>query len=100
MEIPTPVLFPGVGISIEFRVTYRHTDCTFAPFSGIHPREIVLLSGRFPHHLSGLVRNDREFGFGMTRSDDAANSNLSLRPVIGINHFIKPGIGCQPGSAS
>ena len=26
--------------------------------------------------VCGLVRNDREFGFGMTRSDDAANSNL------------------------
>ena len=33
----------GVGISIEFRAVYRHTDCLFVPFPGIHPREIVLL---------------------------------------------------------
>ena len=39
----------GVGISIEFQATYRHTDHSFALFSGIFLREVVLLSGRLPH---------------------------------------------------
>ena len=38
----------------------------FVPFPGIHLREVVRLFGGLPHHLSGLVRNDREFGFAMT----------------------------------
>ena len=33
----------------------------FAPFSGVHPREIVLLSGRLPRQCALLYRNDREF---------------------------------------
>ena len=33
----------------------------FVPFSGILPREVVRLTGGLPHHLRGLVRNDREF---------------------------------------
>ena len=48
----------GVGISIEFQIIHRHTDCSILPFSGIHPQKIVLLSRRLPHHLRGLVRND------------------------------------------
>ncbi|MGN1024885.1 MAG: hypothetical protein ACI4P4_00635, partial [Faecousia sp.] len=33
----------------------------------VYYREIVLLSGRLPRHLSGLARNDRKFEFAMTR---------------------------------
>ena len=33
----------------------------FAPFSGVHPREIVLLSRRLPRQCELLYRNDREF---------------------------------------
>ena len=44
-----PVRLSGVGISIEFRAAYRHTACSNLPFLGIHPREMVLLSGRLPH---------------------------------------------------
>ena len=88
-----PVLFPGVGISIELQTTHRHTGCSILPFSGVHPREVVLLSGRLPRQESELARNDRKVG-------NPPNSNSSLRPVISLNHFIKPGIGCQPGSAS
>ena len=61
----------GVGISIEFQATYRHTGCSFVPFSGILPREVVRLTEGLPHHLRGLVRNDREF-------DRPPNFNLSF----------------------
>ena len=71
-----PVLFPGVGISIELQATHRHTGCSILPFSGVHPREVVLLSGRLPRQCALLYRNDWKFGFGMTRSDDALNYNL------------------------
>ena len=83
-----------MGISIEFRATYRHTDCPFTPFFGVHLREIVLLSGRLPHHLSGLVRNDREFAkfqFVVPQNDtervtlgaitDHARHDLAARPA-------------------
>ena len=50
-----------VGISIEFQAAHRHTVCSNLPFPGIHSRKVVRLSGGLPHHLSGLVRNDREF---------------------------------------
>ena len=59
----------GVGISIEFRATYRHTDRSFCAVFRNLPvcyRKMMLLFGGLPHHLSGLVRNDREFGFAMT----------------------------------
>ncbi|MDY5643131.1 MAG: hypothetical protein SPG79_09070, partial [Candidatus Faecousia sp.] len=45
----------GVGISIDFRVSYRHTDRSFAPFSGIRPREMVLLSGRLPRQFENWL---------------------------------------------
>ena len=38
----------GVGISIEFRAAYRHTDRSFALFSVILPREVVRLFGGLP----------------------------------------------------
>ena len=38
----------GVAISIRFRATYRHTDRSFALFSGILPREAVRLFGGLP----------------------------------------------------
>ena len=51
----------GVGISIEFQAAQRHTGRSILPFPGIHPREIVLLSGRLPRQCELLYRNDREF---------------------------------------
>ena len=51
----------GVGISIEFQATYRHTGHSFLPFSGIHPRKGVLLSGGLPRQCALLYRNDLEF---------------------------------------
>ncbi|MCI6851546.1 MAG: hypothetical protein MR883_08565, partial [Clostridiales bacterium] len=59
----------GVGIPIEFQAAYRHTDRSFATFSGIYPREVVRLSGGLPRQESELARNDREF-------DSLSNSNL------------------------
>ena len=83
----------GVGISIELQATNRHTGRSILPFSDVHPRKVALLTGRLPRQESELARNDRKVG-------NPPNSNSSLRPVISLNHFIKPGIGCQPGSAS
>ena len=42
----------SVGISIEFRAASRHTYRSFAPFSGIHPREVVRLSGGLPRQCA------------------------------------------------
>ena len=39
----------GVGISIDFRTAYRHTDCPILPFFGVYPREVALLTGGLPH---------------------------------------------------
>ena len=50
-----------VGISIELRATYRHTDRSIVLFSGILPREVVRLTGGLPRQESELARNDREF---------------------------------------
>ena len=59
----------GVGIPIEFWVAYRHTNCSFAPFSGIRQRKIVLLSRRLPHQ--------RARWFAMT--ENSLNSNLNIQ---------------------
>ena len=66
----------GVGISIEFRAAHRHTGRSFAPFSGIHPRKIVLLFGRLPRQCALLYRNDMEFGFAMT--GNSINSQFTV----------------------
>ena len=55
-----PVRLSGVGISIEFQIIHRHTDRSILPFPGIHPWELVLLSGRLPRQRALLYRNDRE----------------------------------------
>ena len=47
-----PVRTTFVGISIEFRAAYRHTDRSFAPFSGIHPRKVALLTGGLPRQCA------------------------------------------------
>ena len=62
----------GVGISIEFRVSYRHTDRSFAPFSGICPRGMVLLSRRLP----------RQFENWLAMTGNSPNSNLSNHRTI------------------
>ena len=52
--------YTGVGISIEFQATYRHTGHSLLPFSGIHPRKGVLLSGGLPRqcdHWLAMTRN-------------------------------------------
>ena len=69
-----PVRLSGVGISIEFRAARRHTDCPFVPFSGVHPREIVLLSGRLPrqcdHRLAMTLEFDKyQFVSSLCRPD-------------------------------
>ena len=56
-----PVRTTFVGISIESRAAHRHTGRFILPFSGAHPREIVLLSRRLPRQCALLYRNDREF---------------------------------------
>ena len=58
----------GVGISIEFRAAYRHTDRSFATFSGIYPREVVRLTGGLPLQSADW--------FAMT--GNSINSNLSV----------------------
>ena len=58
----------GVGISIKFRAVYRHTDHSFAPFSGIHPGEVVLLSGGLP----------RQCAHWLAMTGNSANSILSV----------------------
>ena len=60
----------GVGISIEFRAAYRHTDRSFALFSVILPREVVRLFGGLPRQCALLYRNDWKF-------DSPTNPNLS-----------------------
>ena len=50
----------GVGISIEFQIIHRHTNCSILPFPGILPRKIVLLFGRLPRqcaHWLAMTRN-------------------------------------------
>ncbi len=64
----------GVGISIEFQTAYRHTVSSSLPFSGVYPREVVLLFGRLPRQCALLYRNDRKF-------DGPPNSNLPRRWV-------------------
>ena len=56
----------GVGISIEFQATYRHTGHSFLPFSGIHPRKGVLLSGGLP----------RQCAHWLAMTWNSTNSNL------------------------
>ena len=56
----------GVGISIEFQATYRHTGHSFLPFSGIHPRKGVLLSGGLP----------RQCAHRLAMTWNSTNSNL------------------------
>ena len=52
----------GVGISVEFRAAYRHTDrsfCFVSPNMPVCYRKMVFLSGRLPHQS--------EDWFAMTR---------------------------------
>ena len=42
----------GVGISIEFRVAHRHTDCPFCAVFEIYRREVVLLTGGLPRQCA------------------------------------------------
>ena len=62
----------GVGISIEFRTTYRHTVCSNLPFPRIHSRKVVRLSG-------GLLHQSADW-FAMT--GNSPNSNLSRHRTI------------------
>ena len=56
----------GVGISIEFQIIRRHTDGSILPFSGIHPRKVVLLTGGLP----------RQCVHWLAMTGNSPNSNL------------------------
>ena len=73
----------GVGISIEFQIIHRHTDCSILPFPGIHPREIVRLFRRLPRQCALLYRNDREFAKFLF-------VNLLRKDNSKIHTFLKP----------
>ena len=51
----------GVGIPIEFRVTYRHTDRTFYTIFWISSTKSGASNQEIATPVCGLVRNDREF---------------------------------------
>ena len=86
-----PVRFPGVGISIEFRAAYRHTGRSILPFSGVHPREMVLLSRRLPRQCEHWLamtgksalrhRPTERYRAGQGRNDHRPRSSrLGCRP--------------------
>ena len=50
-----------MGIPIEFRVTYRHTDRTFYTIFWISSTKSGASNQEIATPVCGLVRNDREF---------------------------------------